>query len=346
VTERTVDPSPSKGGSDRAVSRAREIYSRALVWDNHACPPFERCEEFLSKLNLFARAGVTVVGLNVADATTDLADLVRMSGRVRSFVSARPESYRMVRNAQDILASLDDGRLGVFLDVEGCYAIGEDLGLISVLFDIGVRWMAMVYNRRNAVGYGVHDETDCGLSDFGLAVCKEMDRVGMIKCCSHTGYRTSLDVMRSSSKPCIFSHSNPRAVWDHPRNIPDELIKACADTDGVVGINGVGIFLGDNDTRAETIAAHISYVARLVGPSHVGIGLDSIFDVETADRELALAADIWPPQYGYRPGVRFAQPEELPRVTECLFHEGFSDTEIEGILGRNLLRVAKEVWPR
>jgi membrane dipeptidase len=337
---------PSSGGSDRIASRAREVYRRALVWDNHACPPYERCEEFLSKLDLYARAGVTVVSLNVADDDTDLADLVRMSGRIRSFVSTHPERYRMIQNAQDILRSLDDGRLGVFLDVEGCYAIGEDLGLISVLFDIGVRWMAMVYNRRNAVGYGVHDETDYGLSDFGVAVAKEMDRVGMIKCCSHTGYRTSLDVMRSSSKPCIFSHSNPRAVWDHPRNIPDELIKACAGTNGVIGINGVGIFLGDNDTRAETIAAHISYVARLVGPAHVGIGLDSIFDMESSNRNLATRADVWPPEYGYRPGIRIAEPEELPRVTECLLREGFSNSEIEGILGRNLLRVAKEVWPR
>src|SRR5579863_9242570 len=175
---------PSSGQSDRIAARAREVYRRALVWDNHACPPYERCEEFLSKLDLYARAGVTVVSLNVADDDTDLADLVRMSGRIRAFVSGHPERYRMIQNAQDILRSLDDGRLGVFLDVEGCHAIGEDLGLISVLFDIGVRWMAMVYNRRNAVGYGVHDDTDYGLSDFGVAVAKEMDRVGMIKCCS------------------------------------------------------------------------------------------------------------------------------------------------------------------
>ena len=92
-----------------------------------------------------------------------------------------------------------------------------------------------------------------------------------------------MDVMRKAGKPVIFSHSNPLGVWRHKRNIRDEAIKACAATGGVVGINGVGIFLGANDARPETFVRHVDYVAQLVGPEHVGLGLDFMFDMAEAE---------------------------------------------------------------
>ena len=125
--------------------------------------------------------------------------------------------------------------------------------------------MLLVYNRRNLAGSGCHDPEDEGLTDLGRAILAEMDRVGMVKCCSHTGYRTAREILDSTDRPVIFSHSNPRALRDHPRNIPDDLIRACAATGGVVGINGVGLFLGTGPPTAEVIVRNIDYVAQLVG---------------------------------------------------------------------------------
>src|SRR5207244_1237923 len=99
-------------------------------------------------------------------------------------------------------------------------------------------------------------------------VIDEMARVGMIVCCSHTGHTTTMDVMEYSLKPVIISHSNPRAVHDHPRNVTDEAMRACAKTGGVVGLNGIGIFLGDNDISTETFVRHLDYVVQLIGPQH------------------------------------------------------------------------------
>src|SRR5690606_34276467 len=107
---------------------------------------------------------------------------------------------------------------------------------------------------------------DEGLSRFGVALIKEMNRVGMIVDCTHTGYRTSMEAMELSAAPTIFSHSLARALWDHERNVADDQIKACAATGGVIGMNGVGMFLGDNDGSPEKVADHIDYVAQLVGP--------------------------------------------------------------------------------
>ena len=332
--------------SDAIAERAKRLHAEALVWDNHACLPQEGVAPFLPQIRRFAEAGVDVLGLNIGDSHVELDAMIRLAAAIRAFVAAHPEQYRLIGGVADIASARSAGQLAVLLDIEGCYAMGDQLSLISFFFDIGVRWMAMVYNRRNLVGSGVHDETDEGLSAFGRQAVAEMDRVGMLKCCSHTGYRTAMDVFAATARPTIFSHSNARALVDHPLNIPDELIRACAASGGVVGLTGVGIFLGDNDISTDRIAEQEEYVAQMVGARHIGLGLDSVFDQPTMDANLAQAGDLWPPQFGYRPGIKFVQPEQLPELSEALLRRGWSEADIRGVLGENLLRVAGEVWPR
>ncbi len=209
--------------------------------------------------------------------------------------------------------------------------------------DIGVRWMLMVYNRANLAGSGCHDAVDDGLTAFGREVVREMDRVGIIKCCTHTGYRTAMDVLTMSERPCIFSHSNPRALRDHPRNIPNELIDACAATGGVVGITGIGIFLGDNDSGVATFVNHIDYVKARVGIEHVAIGLDYVFDQKEMDFATR-PSSIWPAGFGYQAGIKFVAPEDLSRLTADMLRPGYADSEVRAVLGENLLRVVREVW--
>jgi membrane dipeptidase len=146
----------------------------------------------------------------------------------------------------------------------------------------------------------------------------------------------------------IFSHSNPRAVWDHPRNIRDDQMKACAATGGVIGINGVGVFLADNECSPATMVRHIRYAADLVGVEHVGIGVDSVVDRD----EFGKLLERYPRAMKAWPGLTaedmrsyvFAEPEQLPRLTEALLAEGFSEDETKAIMGGNFLRVAQQVW--
>jgi membrane dipeptidase len=327
------------------TSAASRLHVDALVWDNHACLPHDNTEDFLPGIARYRSSGVDVLGLNIGDSNVPLEQLIRLAAKIRRYVAQHADHYLMVRGVDDIRRAKSEGRTAVLLNIEGCFAMGDELSLISLYFDIGVRWMAMVYNRRNLVGSGVHDESDDGLTPFGYRVVAEMDRVGMIKCCSHTGYRTAMDVFAATRRPTIFSHSNPLALKDHPRNIPDELIRACAATGGVIGLNGVGIFLGDNDVRTETLARHIEYVAQLVGAQHVGLGLDAVFDADEMNKTLASAVNIWPANCGYGPGIAFYQPEQLPELTETLLARGWGEADVRGVLGQNLLRVAADVWP-
>src|SRR5262249_8533437 len=142
-----------------------------------------------------------------------------------------------------------------------------------------------------------------------------------------------------------FSHANPRALHDHERNITDEQIRACAATGGVVGINGVGILLGDNDASTERLVAAIEYVAELVGLDHVGLGLDYLFDRGEVAEVLANQA-FFPAGAGYDDVAELAlfEPERLPRLTEALLARGLSDGEAGRVLGGNFERVAEASW--
>jgi membrane dipeptidase len=171
-----------------------------------------------------------------------------------------------------------------------------------------------------------------------------MARVGMVCCCTHTGYRTTMDVMGYSRNPVIFSHSNPLGVWQHKRNVRDDAMKACAATGGVIAINGIGIFLGRNDSSSATIARHIDYVVSLVGPQHVGLGFDYVFDQQELAEYLVKNPHIFPASEGYGTTINCAEPEQVPEVVDELLRLGYSDDAVRAILGRNHLRIAEKVW--
>ncbi len=315
-----------------------------LVWDNHACLPLRDIDEFLPSLSRYRDAGVDAVTVNIGDSLVPLETMIRTAASIRHFVNANPDKYVLGLATSDLRAAKAGGRLAVCLDVEGVQALGPQLSLVEFLYEVGVRWMLLVYNRRNLAGSGCHDPEDEGLTRLGRGILSEMDRVGMVKCCSHTGYRTAREILDSTDRPVIFSHSNPRRLRDHPRNIPDELIKACAATGGVVGINGVGLFLGTGPPTAELIVRNIDYVAQLVGAEHAAVGLDYMFKSSELDEPGRGSPEIWPREWGYGRGTGFAPPEVIPDVAAGLVRLGYPAESVRGILGENWLRVAAAVW--
>jgi membrane dipeptidase len=222
-------------------------------------------------------------------------------------------------------------------------AVADQASLVQFYYDLGVRWLLVAYNWNNRAGSGCQEADDKGLTAFGRELLDEMARVGMVACCSHTGHRTTMDVMAYSKRPVIFSHSNARAVHDHPRNVRDEALKACAATGGVVGINGIGLFLTAEGDLVEAFVRHVDYVVQLIGPDHVGLGLDYVFDEKELD-EAVSDAKLFPPELGYSSGIRMVPPEAIEEIVERLLAKGYADDDIRAILGGNLLRVAKQVW--
>jgi membrane dipeptidase len=328
-------------------ARTQELLQQSVIWDNHAGMPIRPGDTtFLPQLQRYRSVGATFVLLNVAFDLMPWHHGFKVLATMRAWLDRNREHYLRVEKVEDIHEAKREGKLGVAFNLEGACAVDDLPELVEPYYALGVRWMLIAYNRTNRLGGGCHDDTDPGLTPFGKRVIDEMQRVGMILCCTHTGYRTAREAMEYSSNPVIFSHSNPRAVHDHPRNIPDDLIKACAATRGVVNINGVGLFLGKYDISTGTIVRHIQYVADLVGPEYVGLGLDYCFDVEgETDGFMAGYPHIWPPEWGYGAGkMKTVEPERIPAIAEALLKLNWSERQVAGLLGENNLRVARQVW--
>ncbi|WP_397533653.1 dipeptidase [Roseateles sp.] len=325
------------------MHRARTLIDGTLAWDNHACLPLRPLDEsFLPQLERHRRAGFDTVMLNIGFGENGIEDHVRMAAAVRHWVAARREHYLMLDTPADAMEARRSGRLAIGLDIEGANAIADQLSMIELYRDLGVWWMALAYNRSNRVGGGCQ-EVDAGLTDFGRAVVRELERVGVVVCLSHTGHRTAREVLSLAEQPVIFSHSNCAALHEHPRNIPDELIRACAATGGVVGLNGVGIFLGANDIASETYARHVDHVVQLVGPQHASIALDYVFDRQELDDYLDKMKHTFPPGLGYELGGRFVAPEQLTEIVSILLGWGYREADVASILGGNILRVMQQV---
>ena len=324
---------------------AATLLRSSIVWDNHGCMPVARPHDtsFLPQLERYRAAGVSAVMLNVGFGDMGIEEHVRTLASLRCWIKARPDEYLLLRSADDVERANATGRLAVGFDIEGANAVADQPSMVSLYYDLGVRWMLLAYNTNNRVGGGCQDE-DKGLTPFGREVIAEMERVGMQVCCSHTGHRTVRDVFEVATRPVIFSHSNPSAVYPHPRNIPDDLIRACAATGGVVGINGIGSFLGKNDNSSETFARHVDHVAQLVGPQHVALGLDYVFDSQELDDYLSKMAHTFPAALGYEKGLRMVAPEQLEAIVLALQRLGYGDADLRAVLGGNLMRLARTVW--
>jgi membrane dipeptidase len=326
-----------------AVAR---VMGRGVVWDNHACMPLRPDDtSFLPQLARCRAAGVDVLTLNIGFGDSSLEAHVRTLATMRHWLARHTEDYVLVRTLDDIEGARAQGRLAVLFDIEGMGPIGDQPNLVGLFYELGVRWMLVAYNTNNLAGGGCQDD-DAGLTPLGRRIVGEMADCGMVACGSHCGDRTARELIDYSPNPVLFSHSNARAVWDHRRNIPDDVIRACAARGGVIGLNGIGLFLGPGEDLVENLARHVDHVVGLVGPEHVAIGLDYVFDAAELDELLAKMPETFPPELGYRPGspLPMLPPEAIPMLAQRLVDLGYGEAALSAILGGNLIRLAREVW--
>lgn len=330
--------------SSNPAKDSRKFQSDPLVWD--ATYAFLTDPEYHTPiLERMSAAGYNCVSLTVAMDPSNNAQTMRYLSSVRRYILDRGERLVLVETVDDIRLAKASGKLALVLSFQGTTPFERDLSLVEVYYKLGIRHALMAYNQKNHVGDGCSERTDAGLSRFGLLLVAEMERVGMIVDCTHTGLRSTMDVLEASTKPVIFSHSGPRALWSHERNITDDQIRKCSATGGVIGVTGVGPFMGENDSSPETIFRNVDYVAQLVGPQHVGLGLDYVADSRLVLAAIKKDAAKYPgAQDRAATQIDFAPPEAMQLVTEQMLKHGYADEDIRGVLGENWLRVATKCW--
>ncbi len=329
---------------ERVSERTTALFEDALVWDM-TLPWLPSYADKDVTLPRFRSAGVDFASLTVNDFPGSLGGSVRRIAEVTRHIQDRSDALTLVKSVDDILQAKREGKLALAFNLQETNPLEGEVNFVQTYYDLGVRHMLLAYNQKNLVGDGCSERTDAGLSRFGVRVVREMNRVGMIVDGSHTGYRTTMEAMEVATAPFIFSHSLAHAVHEHYRNIRDDQIKACAESGGVIGFNGVAFFLGDETASSETVVRHIDHIANLVGPEHVGIGLDYCRDSKSVGAWTLSNTDMWPPNKGVPFGeTAFVQPEQLIEIADILLERGYAEADVRGILGENYARVARQVW--
>ncbi|MDF2918613.1 MAG: Zn-dependent dipeptidase microsomal dipeptidase, partial [Microbacterium sp.] len=254
------------------------------------------------------------------------------------------EGVELASTVADIDRIAARGDTAVAFDLEDCAPLGGDLDAVGLLVAQGVRTLGPTYNHANRAGGGCLDAVDDGLTAWGRDLVAEMNRRGMVPDGSHVGARTTLDMCRVSARPVVFSHSNMRAVWDHPRNITDDQARAVADTGGVVGITGVGIFLGPNTATLDALVRHLEYAVEVVGIRHVGVSTDFSFDWRTFRDTIVESPELYDDSYTRWGPMEWMPPETFVGLGSALAARGWTDADTAAVLGGNFRRVAAESW--
>jgi membrane dipeptidase len=266
------------------------------------------------------------------------------------FIANHDETFMRVDSAADLERLNASGKIGIIIGIQNSDHFLR-LDDIDTFRSLGQRISQLTYNARNRIGSGATERRDGGLSDFGVAVVRRMNEVGMAVDVSHCGDQTTLDAFEASAQPVLITHSNCRAlVPGHPRNKTDEAIRAMARTGGVMGITGVRMFVkADEPTTIEHMLDHYDHVRNLVGVEHLGVGSDMDLHGYDALPEATLQRlrGSYNESYAFRERIDIEgvdHPQRMYDLTEGLIRRRYTDAEISGVLGGNFKRVLSQIW--
>ena len=251
---------------------------------------------------------------------------LQMIDAIYTQAELNPQAMEIAYTAQDMLRIHAAGKVAAIISIEGGEALEGDLGVLRMLHRLGVRAIGLTWNQRNDIADGVGEiRAQGGLTNFGVKVIQEMNRLGILVDVSHLTKPGFWDVIAESTAPIIASHSNAQAVCEHVRNLDDDQIKALAKNGGVMGMNFAPAFVAPEQPTIEDMLNHIDHIVKLVGPDHVGMGSD--FD-----------------GIGSTP-IGLEDVSKMINITRGLVQRGYSDQDIVKILGGNYLRVFQQVFP-
>jgi membrane dipeptidase len=364
---------------------ARELHRRSLVVDGHNDLPWEirtKGSSDFSKIDIsqpqpelhtdiprLREGGVGAqfwsvwVPVDLGYRGQALATTLEQIELVKLMLSRYPESFNLALSTGDIERIHADGKIASLIGVEGGHCIEESLGTLRRLYELGARYMTLTHtDTLSWADSGTDEAKSGGLSPFGVEVVRTMNELGMMVDLSHVSPETMHDALDVTTAPVIFSHSSARAVADHPRNVPDDVLKRLKEKDGVVMVNFFSGFIvpeatnitkegmalerklraeiDDADRRRQRMRRwyrerpyprgtihdlldHIDHIAKVAGVEHVGLGSD--FD----------GISVVPEQ--------LEDVSYFPYITQGLLDRGYSEVEIQGILGGNLMRVFRGI---
>ena len=340
------------------LEKALEIHNQSIVID---CSNVAIVNPWLDKhlaelfFDKMIEGGVTASNITVPSSATSstnagISESAKDFEMHRQWIRTGSDKALLVSRAADIERAKKERRAAIIFGPQGGNIIEQSLDAVKFVHEMGVRVMQLTYNTANFVGDGCMEKRNAGLSNFGMDVVREMNRVGIVVDLSHCGDRTTLEAIEISNKPPIFSHANARVLFNHPRNRTDEQIKALAEKGGVMCVIPYNPFLRSKEggvvATFKDFLRHVDYVVKLVGVEHVGTATDINENNETRriwHRQEHPEVVGKPAFHNYPIGFD-GDLRKYSTITMALVSGGYSDREISKMLGDNLMRVFKDVW--
>ena len=275
------------------------------------------------------------------------------------------DNLMMVYKPEDIVKAKEEGKVGVIIGAQSCdFILHNDIDAsVKVFYDAGLRVMQIAYNHRSFAADGCYTGTNAGITNDGRKMIRAMQKYGITVDLSHVGELSTLEAMDMSERPMIFSHSNPKGLFQHALKITDEQAKKCAALGGVIGVTSYPVTLWDGEhfPSIDTMVDCIDYYADLIGIDHIGLGLDTnatigayehrkiiYFSKLIKEREGkdSLAYKSFEAGRGYLGECLegMMNMANMVNITEHLLKRGYREEDIRKILGLNWLRVFKETW--
>lgn len=236
-------------------------------------------------------------------------------------------SFELVTSVKDMRNAIKNGKVALWLGLEGGEPIENSLDLLEVFYALGLRVLTLTWSLRNAIGDGVFERTKGGLTNFGIEVLGKAEELGIVVDVSHLNEQGFWDVIETTSFPIIASHSNAYSLCPNPRNLKDDQIKAIAESGGVIGVNAIPSFVDKENPTLDKLVAHIEYIADLAGYEHVGLGFDFVYYLKGWSEKSVKG---------------FENESKIPELLKRL-NETFSKREVEAIAFKNFERVFERV---
>lgn len=344
---------------EEVTEHAQRLHASSIVIDG--------CSFFLKGYNNRIReGGVTAINFTVPLPMDDMATAFI---RIKEYydIAREDPKVRIVYSADDIEQCKREDTFGAIIGCQNSRFLGTDLGLVEVFWRLGLRVCQLTYNERTFAGDGCMEPENGGVSFFGRQLIKTLNRYGVVLDLSHVGIRTSLEALDATERPAIMSHVGIRARVDSPRAVSDEQLKAVAKTGGVVGVTSHPNFNWLGGPTRPTLTDYLDsmeHAIQTVGIDHVGIGTDYVIEPfgypEAMKQYLARQYDPYSEKKaGIVRGVRDTMPgldprddqlegftgtQHLPRVTQGLLDRGYSDEDVQKVLGGNFMRVFRDGW--
>ena len=285
--------------------------------------------------------GVTAIHVTIAYHETFREMVGNITAWNRLF-ERFPDLIMPGRVADDVRLAQETGKTAVFFGFQNPSPIEDEIDLVEICHQLGIRFMQLSYNNQSLLATGCYEVEDPGITRMGREVIQEMNRVGIAIDMSHSAERSTLQAIELSSRPIAITHANPSSWRDVPRNKSNDVLKALGQTGGMLGFSLYPHHLKDSsDCTLASFCEMAARTAEIMGAEHIGIGSDLCQDqpdsvvewMRTGRWTKQLTGATFPPQPGW-----FRDNRDFPGIAVGLREVGFQDAEIAGIMGDNWLR--------